>query len=399
MTFLKFSIARLPRLEFGAGAIARLPDILAPYGGEVLFILGAGSFARRPVWAVLQTALQQRGVGCSVVVRNSGEPSPEEVDEIAAAHRGSKFGVVVGAGGGSTLDVAKAVAGLLQVPGSVMDFLEGVGPELAYPGPSVPFIAVPTTAGTGTEATRNAVLGRRGSNGFKKSFRDDALVAQWAIVDPDLVAGCPPEILAGDAMDALTQLLEAYLSIRANPITDALALSGLAAVRDGLEPLVTSAGKDAAARQKMAYASLLSGICLAQTGLGSVHGLAGPLGARFPIPHGIACGTLVAAATRVNLAAMAAQPKAQRQSGCKYAEAAHALGVEKSGSLEEDGAALVARLQDWSDKLLLPGLSSYGVTAADFPAIVAAARAQSSMKTNPVSLSDSEITSILAARL
>ena len=210
---------------------------------------------------------------------------------------------VIGIGGGSALDAAKAIAGLLKPGNSVMDHLEGVGPELPYRGPATPFIAVPTTAGTGSEATKNAVLSLAGQ--FKKSFRDDQLVAEWAIVDPDLLATCPPHLIAADGMDAFTQLLESFVSTRANPMTDALARSGIMAVKDSLLSLYRE--QSATAREKMAYASLLSGICLAQTGLGSVHGLAAPLGAFFPIPHGVACGTLVATATAVNIAAMKAR--------------------------------------------------------------------------------------------
>ena len=248
----------------------------------------------------------------------TGEVAPA----VAPASGPAPFDVVVGIGGGSVLDTAKAVAGLLIPGNSVMDHLEGVGPELPYRGPSVPFVAVPTTAGTGSEATKNAVLSVRGAGGFKKSFRDEALVARVAIVDPDLLAACPPELIAGNGMDALTQLLESYVSTKANPFTDALALSGLAAARDGLlawfEEVAAARGAAgpgsvaAVAREQMAYAALCSGICLAQAGLGAVHGLASPLGAQYPIPHGAACGATLVAATRVNIAALEARDPGNR---------------------------------------------------------------------------------------
>jgi alcohol dehydrogenase len=161
----------------------------------------------------------------------TGEPSPQFVDDTVQKYRGKGYDVVVGIGGGSVLDAAKAVAGLLAPGNSVMDHLEGVGPELPYQGPATPFIAVPTTAGTGSEATKNAVLSVRGKNGFKKSFRDEKLIAEYTIVDPDLLATCPPEIIAANGMDAFTQLLESYVSSKANPFTDALAVSGMEAVR------------------------------------------------------------------------------------------------------------------------------------------------------------------------
>ncbi len=201
------------------------------------------------------------------------------IDAAVNEYAPADIDVVLGIGGGSAMDAAKAIAGLLRVKQSVMDFLEGVGPELPYRGPAVPLIAVPTTAGTGSEATKNAVLSKQGHDGFKKSFRDDRLVAEVAIVDPDLLSSCPREVIAANGMDALTQLIESYVSIKANVFNDALGISGLRAARDGLVHLYQSAGADGAARERMAYASLISGINLAQTGLGSVHGLASPLGA------------------------------------------------------------------------------------------------------------------------
>lgn len=195
------------------------------------------------------------------------------------------------------MEAAKAVAGLLKPGNSVMDHLEGVGPERPYAGPSTPFIAVPTTARTGSEVTKNAVLSISSPQGFKKSFRHERLVPEHAAVDPDLLAPCPPPLIAANGMDAFTQLLESFMSTTASPFADALALSAMAAVRDGL--LAWYEGTPGAAvdgRERMAYTALASGITLAQTGLGSVHGLAAPLGAFFPIAHGVTCGTLLAAA-------------------------------------------------------------------------------------------------------
>ncbi len=293
-----FSIARLPRIEFGSGVFRKLPAIAASYGKRFLLVTGARSFLESPHAAWLFDALRQQGCNWEIV-KVAVEPAPTFIDATVAALRKDIFDAVIGIGGGSALDAAKAIAGLLKPGNSVMDHLEGVGPELPYRGPATPFIAVPSTAGTGSEATKNAVLSLEGQ--FKKSFRDDQLVAEWAIVDPDLIATCPPHLIAADGMDAFTQLLESFVSTRSNPMTDALARSGIMAVKDSLLSLY--AEQTAEAREKMAYASLMSGICLAQTGLGSVHGLAAPLGAFFPIPHGVACGTLVATATAVNIAA------------------------------------------------------------------------------------------------
>ncbi|MDD5390485.1 MAG: iron-containing alcohol dehydrogenase [Gallionellaceae bacterium] len=390
-----FSIARLPRIEFGAGCIASIPGLVACYGSKLLIVTGSSSFVGCGAWATLSQELTRRGLSWRLV-HVTGEPSPGLVDDTVRNLRGSHFDCVLGIGGGSALDAAKAIAGLLRPGNSVLDHLEGVGPELLYQGPTTPFIAVPTTAGTGSEATKNAVLSVRGPDGFKKSFRGDKLVAEYAVIDPDLLATCPPAVLAANGMDAFTQLLESYVSSKANPFTDALALSGMAAVRDSLLPWYEVSGDLAAHRANMAYAALLSGITLAQVGLGSVHGLASPLGAFFPIPHGVVCGTLVAEATRVNLVALR-EREPRHPALTRYAE----VGRLMTGSTLTDTnahTALVELLGNWTRRLELPRLGAYGVTEADVARIVANSRG-SSMKTNPIVLTDEEIASLVRARL
>jgi len=387
-----FSIARLPRIEFGAGALRKLPAIAAGYGRRLLLVTGAQSFLDSPHAAELFDALRQRGCDWETVTV-AAEPAPSFIDATVAALRGQDFAAVLGIGGGSALDSAKAIAGLLQPGNSVLDHLEGVGPELPYAGPATPFIAVPTTAGTGSEATKNAVLSVAGR--YKKSFRDEQLVAEWAIVDPDLLASCPPALLAADGMDAFTQLLESFVSTRSNPLTDALARSGIMAVKDSLLSLY--AEQSAPARERMAYAALLSGICLAQTGLGAVHGLAAPLGAFFPVPHGVACGTLVAATTAANIAALKERfPDSPALP--KYAEIGRRFAMQKGLNGDDARAFLVATLREWEARLALPRLAVYGIAAGDLPRIVAHSRG-SSMRTNPVELTDAELTAILAERI
>ena len=412
-----FTVARLPRILFGAGRSGELGAVVREFGRKALVVVRGPSFTASMDWTRLLVALETAGV--EVALESvSGEPSPALVDEIVARHRGSGAGsgsgsgsapidVVVGIGGGSVLDAAKAVAGLLVPGNSVMDHLEGIGPELPYRGPSVPFIAVPTTAGTGSEATKNAVLSVRGVGGFKKSFRDESLVARVAIVDPDLLAGCPPELIAGNGMDALTQLIESYLSTRANPFTDALALSGLACVRDGLPAWFAEAAAGrgaagsgsvaAAARERMAYAALCSGICLAQAGLGAVHGLASPLGAQYPIPHGVACGATLAAATRINIAALEARDPGSVALS-RYAAAGWILSGIAGADDRSARVALVAALETLSLRLGVPRLSAFGITEASIPALVADSRG-SSMKTNPIVLTDDEIAAVLRASI
>ena len=396
MMIQPFSIARLPRIEFGAGGIKKLPGLIVQYGNRVLLVTGQRAFLDSSHWPTLRATLDKADIGWEQV-RVADEPSPQLVDEAVRQFHGAGIKAVVGIGGGSVLDAAKAIAGLLPSGDSVMDYLEGVGPEKTYHGPATPFIAVPTTAGTGSEATKNAVLSVRGPNGFKKSFRHELLVPEYALLDPDLLATCPAPQIAANAMDALTQLLESYVSIKANPFTDALAESGLKAVRDGLFAWYEAGENAATGRARLAYAALLSGVCLAQTGLGSVHGLASPLGAFFPIPHGVVCGTLVGAATRVNLAALRERDPGN-PAWRKYARAGDLLHGRHFPSPEEGHAALLALLDEWTERLTLSRLNAYGIQESDFAHVVAHSRG-GSMKTNPLVLSDAEITEILTRRL
>ncbi|SER53297.1 alcohol dehydrogenase [Nitrosomonas sp. Nm51] len=400
----EFSVARLPRIEFGAGAINRVPDVIASYGAKVLLVTGAHSYQNLPGWQSFIQTLNSRAIRYSQC-KVAGEPSPALVDDAVREFAGSGFDVVAGIGGGSALDAAKAIAGLLKLQRPIMDYLEGVGSELPYEGPAVPLIAVPTTAGTGSEATKNAVLSVQGEHGFKKSFRHEKLVAEYAIVDPELLRNCPPEVVAANGMDALTQLLESYVSTKAGAFTDALAISGLQAVRDALIPLYQSS-VDANAqtsertgiyREKMAYAALLSGITLAQVGLGSVHGVASPLGAFYPIPHGVVCGTLVAAATETNIKSMQSR-EPDNKALAKYAYAAEILCQQQFHDEKVAHMALTQLLTEWTQNLSLPCLSDYGIDAAVLDKIVANSRG-SSMKTNPIVLQDAEIRQLLLSRL
>ncbi|MCW9025397.1 MAG: iron-containing alcohol dehydrogenase [Gammaproteobacteria bacterium] len=391
-----FSIARLPRIEFGRGSMAKLPALLLQYDAPVLLVSGASSVQETELWASLIDALSFQKIKwkhCTV----SGEPSPRLIDELVKKFKDDNIQVVVGIGGGSVLDAAKAIAGLLRVDHSVMDYLEGVGPELTYEGPAVPFIAVPTTAGTGSEATKNAVLSQQGEDGFKKSFRDDKLVAEYAIVDPQWLASCPQHLIAANGMDALTQLLESYVSLRANPITDTLNISGLHRLSHNLLAWYHDGTEAESAMDSMAYAAMLSGITLAQTGLGSVHGLASPLGAFFPIPHGVACGTLVAEATQTNIQVLKSQAPADRALG-RYAHVSEALHQQSFSHQDAALTGLVELLHGWCEQMQLPRLSKYGMKEGDIDRIVANSRG-SSMKTNPIVLDDSEIYSLVKSRL
>lgn len=393
-----FTISRLPRIVFGSGSIAKLPEYAATYGSKILIVTGALSFRNTLHWDRLLDGLKKQGCQSEDFVV-AEEPSPQLVDDAVSRYKDSGIQAVLGVGGGSVLDAAKAIAGLLPYGNSVMDHLEGVGRNIPYAGPPLPLIAVPTTAGTGSEATKNAVLSQQGPNGFKKSFRHDDLVAQLALIDPDLLASCPFQLIAAEGMDAFTQLLESYVSTRANPITDALAVSGLKAFFAGFWPVweYHDAQEAAAGRTHLAYASLLSGINLAQTGLGSVHGLASPLGAYFPCPHGVVCGTLVAEASDINIRALQERnPKSEAL--FKYARAGALISRQPVSDPDEGCYALVSTLREWTARLELPRLGSYGMKRGDIPKVVANSRG-SSMQTNPVELTDAEIGEVLQRRL
>lgn len=392
-----FSVARLPEIRFGAGRIQETSDVIAQFGGKALLVTGGQSFIATPHWAALQAALEARGIAWEWM-QVTQEPSPALVDEAVARFRNASIDVVVGIGGGSVLDAAKAIAGLLPGGHSVMDFLEGVGRGLQYAGPATPFIAVPTTAGTGSEATRNAVLSVQGVSGFKKSFRHDALVARVAIVDPELLASCPKSLIAANGMDAFTQLLESFVSTNASPFTDALALSGLEAFRDGFwSAWESDHPQQTQAYASLAYSSLLSGMTLAQAGLGSVHGLASPLGAYFPIPHGVVCGTLVAEATAVNIRALRSRDRQSPALG-KYARAGRLLNRLHDADDAVAIDALVSLLKEWELRLQLPRLAAFGMTADQVDMVVRNSRG-GSMRTNPLVLEDEELAQIVRARL
>ncbi len=397
MQFSAFSISRLPRINFGSGRIKEVPALAASYGRTALLVTGKQSFCATPRWQSFTGSLEAKGLRWLHFIV-SGEPSPMLVDHAVCQFQKESIDVVIAIGGGSVLDAAKAIAGLLPKGNSVMDHLEGVGNNIPYHGPSTPFIAVPTTAGTGSEATKNSVLSIQGPDGFKKSFRDECLIPEYAVIDPDLLVSCPPELIAADGMDAFTQLLESFVSLKANPFIDSLAWSGMSAVKEGFFAAWQGQEPDAGqGRAAMAYAALLSGITLAQVGLGSVHGLASPLGAFFPIPHGVVCGTLVSAATEINIKAIE-QREPNNPALVKYAQVGRLLTGQTELDDVKARSSLIMLLSEWSDRLQLPRLSNYGITATDFPLIIANSRG-SSMQTNPIVLTDEEINAILMQRL
>ena len=400
VTVPAFGLGRLPRITFGAGVFAKVPAIIATHGTRAFLVTGGRSFNASTRRVELEAGLADAGVTLVGSATVSGEPSPADIEGPVAEYRGQGIEIVIGVGGGAALDAAKAIAGLLPVETELMDHLEGVGRGVPYPGVALPVVAVPTTAGTGSEATRNAVISERGPEGYKRSFRDESMVPADAVVDPDLLATAPRSLIAANGLDALTQLLEAMTSQRATPVTDALARDGLAAVRRGLLAWhADPGGPDApAARSQMAYAALLSGVCLANAGLGAVHGFASPLGARLPIPHGMACGAVLWQTIRANITALT-ERMPDSPALPKYAEAGRILAGLPSTI--RDGAARVAlvdTLHDMIEALEVPPLSAFEMTPEHIPVVVADSPG-SSMRTNPVALTDEELTDILERAL
>lgn len=391
----QFNFASTPHIHFGVGQRAILPDLIRRYGSRLVLVSGGHSFDASSLCQGLLESLNQQ-FQIMLHVRVSGEPTPALVDHAVAACFKAKPDCVIAIGGGSPVDTAKAIAGLLPSGDSVMQYLEGVGLGKTYHGPSTPLIALPTTAGTGGETSKNAVLSEIGPNGFKKSFRHEVLVAKHIILDPELTLSCPASVTAACGMDALTQLLESYVSKHANPMSDALALSGMQTLARSL-PTAISQGDDLPARSDMLYAASMSGLTLANAGLGSVHGLASPIGAYFPMPHGEVCGSLLYEATRLNITLMQNR-EPENIALNKYAEAGRMILDDPSLDHDAALAGLLSRLKSWTDAFNMPLLSDYGITATDADKLIANA-SPGSMQTNPILLSDAETATLIQSRL
>lgn len=290
------------------------------------------------------------------------------------------------------IDAGKAISAMMQMPDSVRNYLEGVGTE-EHPGSKIPFLALPTTSGTGSEATKNAVLSTVGINGFKRSLRHDNFVPDIAVIDPELTLNCPRDITSASGTDCFTQLVESYLSVRASPYTDALAAEGLKAVRRSLLRSYAD-GSNIEARTDMSFAALTSGICLANAGLGTVHGLAGTIGGLYNIPHGLVCGTLMAVANEVNVRELRKGPS-RSEPLVKYA----ALGRifidngNRSDDYYIDG--FISYLHELTNALELPGLRKFGINQNDISII----SSETDNKNNPVRLAPDELVEIVSRRL
>ena len=287
-----FQFSSLPKIIFGPGKRNVLAAELSSRGNKVLLLTGSSSVHNSGHGDEIITALKTANLELKHEVI-AHEPSPSLIDQIVEKYRPSGIQVIVAVGGGSVMDAGKAISAMIPVDGSIRDYLEGVG-DKKHPGYKIPFIAMPTTSGTGSEMTKNAVISEVGEKGFKKSLRHENFLPELAIIDPEMMLSCPAKLTAASGMDAFTQLLESYLSTKANPMTDALALQGLKQIKKYLLRAFLEGEQNLEARSGMALAAMFSGITLAHAGLGLVHGFASPLGGFYYIPHGVACGSLMA---------------------------------------------------------------------------------------------------------
>jgi alcohol dehydrogenase class IV len=379
---MRFDFATATRIVFGEGMAGTLPDLARGFGARPLVVTGAS----RERAAALVSALSAE------MFAVSGEPTADLVREGARHAVDAGCDVVISIGGGSVIDAGKAIATIATNGGEPFEFLEVVGKGRAITVPPLPFVAVPTTAGTGSEVTRNAVLGST-EHGVKASLRSPLMLPRVAVVDPELTYGLPPEVTAFTGLDALTQLIEPYVSIRANPLVDAICVAGIERVAGALQRAYHDVA-DRDARREMALASLFGGLALANAGLGVVHGFAAPLGGQWKAPHGALCATLLAHGMAANVAAMRARAP-QHPALERYFAIAQLL-TGRNEAWIEDGIDWVRAL---SEELNIPALGKWGITEADLPGVAEKAAKASSMQANPLPLTQGELIAVVRAAL
>ncbi|HTY64991.1 MAG TPA: iron-containing alcohol dehydrogenase [Acidobacteriota bacterium] len=384
---MRFEFSTATRIIFGPGTVREAVSAAASLGNRALIVTGGtpgrlDSFFRE---------LNVQNIECTSF-SISGEPTIDAVLEGVRIAKDVRCKLVIGCGGGSALDGAKAIAALSTNPGSPLEYLEIVGSGKPLTQPAAPCICIPTTAGTGCEVTRNAVLVSP-EHHVKVSLRSNRLLPLMAVVDPELAYSLPPDITAATGMDALTQLIEPFVCNRANPLTDALCRDGIRRVARWLQQAVTQ-GTNFEARENMALASLFGGLALTNAGLGAVHGFAAPMGGMFPIPHGIACACLLPFVMDANLKALG-QRSGDSDALARYEEIARIV-TQSPDAKAKAGVDWIHMLRT---KLSIPHLSTFGITEKDLTAIAAQADRSSSIKGNPVKLTQEELTSILRSAL
>jgi alcohol dehydrogenase class IV len=393
---MNFEFATATRILFGAGTVREVGARAKEFGHRALVVTGRNTQRAEPLLA----ALRQDGV-TGLTFSVFGEPEIETIEQGIKQARHQRCEMVIGFGGGSALDAGKAIAAMLTNGGELFDYLEVIGRGRTFAKPSAPFIAIPTTAGTGSEVTRNAVLASA-QHHVKVSLRSPLMLSKLALVDPELTYELPPAITASTGLDALTQLIEPYVSCRANAMTDALCIEGIRRAARSLKVAFQAAhNKNAepdaparAAREDMSVAGLFGGLALANAGLGAVHGFAGPIGGMFPAPHGAVCAALLPDVMDANIRALR-EREPQSQSLSRYKEVARLL-TGLTDAKEEDGIAWV---RNTVAELHIPPLSNYGITRKHTATLVEKATHASSMKANPIALTANELTETLERAL
>src|SRR5271157_1566868 len=384
---MRFEFGTASRILFGAGTVRELVPAAKEMGRRALVVTRRCS--EPSAWLVKQ--LESTGVSC-LPFTVAGEPTLDLVRSGLESARQGACDLVISFGGGSAIDAGKAIAALLTNPGEPLDYLEVVGRGQPLKHSPVPFIAVPTTAGTGSEVTRNAVLALP-EHRVKVSLRSPLMLPSLAVVDPELTLDLPPAVTASTGLDALTQLIEPYVSIRANPLTDGFCLEGLRRVSRSLRRAY-HAGRDITSREDMSLASLLGGLALANAGLGVVHGIAAPLGGMFDAPHGAICAALLPHGMAINIRACRARAP-EGETLRRYETVARLLTGEPD-AVAEKGIEWVRQL---CQELQIPPLSSYGIQERDVPTLVEKASRASSTKGNPITLTMDELRQLLTSAL
>ena len=384
---VRFDLAVPVDIRFGAGRVSEVPEVFARLGASRVLVVTGRTMSRADT---LRSELRETGIS-SIVFGVATEPSIERVRAAVSLVAESGCDAVLGFGGGSALDVAKAVAVLALSGTDPTDHLEVIGAGHPIERPGLPCVAVPTTAGTGSEVTRNSVLS---GGGVKASLRSPLILPKVALVDPELLVGVPKPTIAASGMDALSQLIEPLLSKRANPFSDALARDGIRRSARSLRRGYEEGMEESGVREDLALASLFSGMCLANSGLGAVHGLAAAAGARLSAPHGAVCAAVLAAVMDVNLRAL--RERAREDPALpRMTEVATLL----TGLPEATPEDAIAWLQELTTALSIPGLASYGLNQDEIAPMVAAAQEASSMRGNPIELRDEEVTEIITRSL
>ena len=381
---MRFEFATATRILFGEGTLAEAAPAAAKMGDRALLVTGSSAARAAP----LVRALEAAAMVC-LPLPIAGEPSIPQISSAAEYARDERCDLVIAMGGGSAIDAGKAIAALLTNPGEPLDYIEVIGRGQPLRHQSAPFIAIPTTAGTGSEVTRNAVLASPAER-VKASLRSPGLLPALAVVDPELTLDLPRAVTASTGLDALAQLIEPYVSRRANPMTDMFCTEGLRNAAAAL-PRTWENGADRSARSSMSWASLLGGLALANAGLGAVHGFAAPIGGMFPAPHGAVCAALLPHVIETNVEAL--QSRAPESDALRRYDTIARLLTGRSQATAGDA---IWWLQELTRRFGIPPLREYGVGEADFPALVAHAAQASSMKGNPVALTEEEMTEILS---